>query len=105
MLVNISNSASLTLAKLSQIATSLLQPANQISFASINKLTSSPDCILTEDNSLDSEILDFLLVSPSPPVNVFGQSVCKKFGHYPPDTLLARHPSIQSQEGDLESAN
>lgn len=61
--------------------------------------------ILTEDNFLDGEVLDLLLVIPSPPVYVCGQSVRKKLGHNPPDTLFGRHASRKTQVWDLQRAN
>ena len=53
--------------------------------------------VLTEDNSLDGEVLNLLPVVPAPPVNVFGQSVGEKLGHYPPDALFGPHLSSQAQ--------
>lgn len=56
---------------------------------------------LTEDNSLDGEVLYFVLVISSPPVDVFGQSVGKKLSHCPPHTVFVGQTSRQVEVRDL----
>lgn len=60
---------------------------------------------LTEDNSLDGEVLYFVLVIFSPPVDVFGQSVSKKLCHYPPHTVFVGQTSRQVEVRDLHRKN
>lgn len=60
---------------------------------------------LTEENSLDGEVLYFVLVISSPPVDVFGQSVSKKLCHCPPHTMFVGQTSRQVEVRDLHRKN